>query len=48
MDLLFIFLVWFIIGTFLGSCLAKKRLRPAWTISDEVMWWKKLLFSRQR
>lgn len=48
MELLFIFLVWFVIGTFLGSYLAKKRIRSSWTFSDEVMWWKNLLFSRQR
>lgn len=44
MELLFIFLVWFVIGTFLGTYLAKKRLRPNRTISDEVMWWKNLLW----
>lgn len=47
MDLILIFLVWFIIGTFVGTYLAKKRLRPSWTVADEVNWWKNLLFSHR-
>lgn len=48
MELLFIFLVWFVIGTFLGSYLAKKGMQSSWTIANEVQWWIKLLSSRQR
>lgn len=48
MEALFIFIVWFIIGLFVGTYLAKKRLRPTWSIADEVNWWINLLTSSHR
>lgn len=47
MESLLIFIIWFIIGTFIGSYLAKKRIRPIWSIGDEVRWWKRLLTGRR-
>lgn len=47
METLFIFIVWFVIGTFIGSYLAKKRIWPVWTVDDEVKWWMKLIRGRQ-